>query len=334
MARTSALEPGPADGLSVAMLRPLAGLLGQLDVDPAGFLAAVGVDDAMAPETYVPAATVDRVLADLAARRGDPALGLTLARLTTAQPFGLFGHLVWLSGTVRDALSRAIRFFAIVSGRTTITLAEDPTGRALLRLHQPAGAARRGRVLTELPFASLALRTRAATHGAFALRAVRFAHAGEPAAAYAEVFGTAVTFGASDDELEFDARLLELPLASADTVTAAVLEANVAQLTSTARSPLLDRVRRAAAALDGEVTLDRLAPDVGVSPRTLRRQLAREGHTLRTVTDALRRERADALLAAGASVKQVAFDLGFSEPSAFSRAYKRWTGHAPRIASR
>jgi AraC-like DNA-binding protein len=43
----------------------------------------------------------------------------------------------------------------------------------------------------------------------------------------------------------------------------------------------------------------------------------------------VRRDRATDLLAAGASIKDVAFQLGFSEPSAFSRAYKRWTGRSP-----
>ena len=44
--------------------------------------------------------------------RGDPAFGLTLARAAVVRPLGLFGHMVWLSGTVRDALDRAVKFYA------------------------------------------------------------------------------------------------------------------------------------------------------------------------------------------------------------------------------
>jgi AraC-like DNA-binding protein len=90
-------------------------------------------------------------------------------------------------------------------------------------------------------------------------------------------------------------------------------------------------VRRAAAAgLAQEVTLETIARQLGVSARTLRRNLEQEGTTLRAVVDEVRRERADELLAAGRPVKEIAFGLGFSEPSAFSRAYKRWTGRAPK----
>ena len=69
---------------------------------------------------------------------------------------------------------------------------------------------------------------------------------------------------------------------------------------------------------------------MGISARTLRRHLEQQGQTLRGVVDGVRRERADQLLDAGMSVKEIAFALGFSEPSAFRRAFKRWTGSTPR----
>src|SRR5512143_4336661 len=83
------------NGLSVALLRPLAELLGRLDVDPRGFLSALEIDDATAPDAYVPGERVDHLLEQLADRRGDPAFGLTLARAAVVRPLGLFGHLVW-----------------------------------------------------------------------------------------------------------------------------------------------------------------------------------------------------------------------------------------------
>ncbi|MCW5803036.1 MAG: helix-turn-helix transcriptional regulator [Deltaproteobacteria bacterium] len=92
--------------------------------------------------------------------------------------------------------------------------------------------------------------------------------------------------------------------------------------------PPVDRVRRALG--QGAASLPDVARRIGTSSRTLRRHLEREGLTLRGLVDDVRRARADELLAAGTAVKEVAFALGFSEPSAFSRAYKRWTGRAPR----
>lgn len=322
-------------GISVALLRPLAELLGQLDVDRLAFLRSVGVDDGMPPNTYVEASCVDVQLDAIAKRRDDPAFALTLARAASARPLGLFGHMVWLSGTVRDALTRAVKFWAMVTQRTTLSLVEAG-GIATIQQRAVPAAVPKGRILTEFPFASLALRARDATKGAFALRAVRFRHHGEMVPAYAEVFRAPVTFGAPLDELELEAAQLDLALASADPITSAALEQKVAQLIAhvPARDSFIDRVRTAAAAnLEVTPTLETVAKRVGVSARTLRRHLEQHGHTLRAIIDDLRRERADALLDAGMSVKEIAFALGFSEPSAFSRAYKRWTGKAPRAAT-
>lgn len=315
------------DGLSVALLRPLAELLGRLDLDPRGFLAALEIDDATAPDTYIAGDRVDRLLTEIAAQRDDPAFGLSLARVAVVRPLGLFGHMVWLSGTVRDALARAVKFYAVVSRRATLAL-EDRGEITVLHQHRVAGVAR-GPILTEFLFASFALRARAATEGKFALRAVRFAHARQPTAAHTDVFGVTPTFGAAIDELELETVQLDLPLISADPITSAALEARVATLTASGRSMLVDRVRRAAAPALTSATLDTIAAALAISGRTLRRQLEAEGTSLRAILDELRRERADQLLAEGIPAKEIAFELGFSEPSAFSRAYKRWTGRAP-----
>lgn len=320
-------------GISVALLRPLADLMARLDIDRAAVLASLGIDDDTSPETYVAGERVDETFEALAAARRDPAFALTLARAAAARPVGMFGHMVWLSGTVRDALTRAVKFYAMVTRRTRLTLDEPAGGIARLRQHAVEGAAR-GHTLTEYAFASVALRARDATNDAFRLRAVRFAHSGRVVPAYDEVFRAPVTFGAPFDEIELDASQLDLPLAGADPITSAALEAKVAQLAANApgRSPLLDRVRRAAAmGLDESITFAVIAKRLGVTARTLRRQLEKEGATLRALVDEVRRERADELLATGAAIKEIAFALGFSEPSAFSRAYKRWTGHGPKV---
>jgi AraC-like DNA-binding protein len=237
--------------------------------------------------------------------------------------------MVWLSGTVRDALARAVKFYAVVTRRATLAL-EERGAITVLHQHRVAGVVR-GPILTEFLFASFALRARAATEGQFALRAVRFAHPGRPTAAHADVFGVTVEFGAPLDELELATAQLDLPLISADPITSAALEARVASLTATGRSTLVDRVRRAATPILGTASLASIAQALAISARTLRRQLEAEGTSLRTLVDELRRERADQLLASGTPAKEVAFELGFSEPSAFSRAYKRWTGRPPKL---
>jgi AraC-like DNA-binding protein len=83
---------------------------------------------------------------------------------------------------------------------------------------------------------------------------------------------------------------------------------------------------------DGCARIDRLARAMGMSRQTLYRRLKAEGVTFEAILDGLRREHAIRLIKEGASVKDAAYQLGFSDPSAFSRAYKRWTGQSPKAA--
>ena len=74
-----------------------------------------------------------------------------------------------------------------------------------------------------------------------------------------------------------------------------------------------------------------VARDLGVSRHTLYRRLKAEGATFETVLDGLRHRLALRLVRdQGLSVKEAAWRLGFSDPTAFSRAFKRWTGTSPR----
>lgn len=79
-----------------------------------------------------------------------------------------------------------------------------------------------------------------------------------------------------------------------------------------------------------DIGIERVARALGLSRQTLYRRLKAEGVTFEELLDRLRRRLARRLLREGLAVKEVAYRLGFSDPSAFSRAYKRWTGSSPR----
>lgn len=327
--------PQPLD-LSVALLRPLAARLDAIGADGAGLLAALAIDGTTPADAFVAGAEVDRLLDERAERRGDRAFGLTLARAAVAQPLGLLSHLLWLSGTLGDALAHAVRYYGAVSRRTQVTLEVDERGELAALRRRPVAGVPCGAILTEFAFASMVLRARAATGGRFALRAIRFAHpAPAPVPAiYREVFGVPARFGADVDELRFARRELTRGLASADPITAAALEPSVAVL-ATPPTDLTARLQRVIAQdLAAPPTLAGAAARLGVSPRTLRRHLEREGASLRVVIDDVRRQHAALFLGRGAAIKEVAMALGFSEPSAFSRAYKRWHGRPPSASGR
>jgi len=80
----------------------------------------------------------------------------------------------------------------------------------------------------------------------------------------------------------------------------------------------------------GNAKLIAIAPKLGISPRTLSRKLKNEGTTFERVLDELRHAMAiNYFRGQKVSVNEIAYLVGFSEPAAFSRAFKRWTGVSP-----
>ena len=82
----------------------------------------------------------------------------------------------------------------------------------------------------------------------------------------------------------------------------------------------------------GDANVDRVARELGMSRQTLYRRLKAEGVTFEELLEAKRRQLAIRYLGLNRlSVKAAAYKLGFSDPAAFSRAFKRWTGTSPSL---
>lgn len=75
--------------------------------------------------------------------------------------------------------------------------------------------------------------------------------------------------------------------------------------------------------------VDEVAEKLAMSSPTLRRKLYQEGGSYQQIADDLRLDLAMKLLAKGVNIENVAYDLGFSAPSGFSRAFKQWAGKPP-----
>ncbi|HEX8642283.1 MAG TPA: helix-turn-helix transcriptional regulator [Allosphingosinicella sp.] len=84
----------------------------------------------------------------------------------------------------------------------------------------------------------------------------------------------------------------------------------------------------------GEVGIERVARELGLSRQTLYRRLKAEGATFEELLDGVRKRLAVRLIKEGVAVKEAAWRLGFSDPAAFSRAFKRWTGSSPSAMPR
>jgi AraC-like DNA-binding protein len=152
-------------------------------------------------------------------------------------------------------------------------------------------------------------------------------------------FGCNVEFGAAADEVVFEKSIAELPVVNADPylnrVLSAICESAVASR-STNRGSVRTRVENEIAVLlpHGKARVDIVATRLGMSRRTLARHLAEEGTSFLKMLTEIRRELATRYLKdKSLSISQIAWLLGFQDLGAFSHAYKRWYGTAPRNAA-
>jgi AraC-like DNA-binding protein len=149
-------------------------------------------------------------------------------------------------------------------------------------------------------------------------------------------FGRTVEFGARKDEVSFSGKAAKLRVVRADRYLNKLLIGYCEDILArrSARSGVLQAdVENAIAALlpHGQARLENVAQRLGVSPRTLRRKLAEEGVTFARLLEDLRIALAKHyLVEQDLPISRIAWLLGYTEVSAFSHAFRRWTGRTPR----
>jgi AraC-like DNA-binding protein len=151
-------------------------------------------------------------------------------------------------------------------------------------------------------------------------------------------FGADVRFGATVDELVFSPSIREIAVVSADPFLHDLLVKYCEEaLASRAvrRSPFGLSVENAIVTLlpHGHARAGDVAQQLGVSQRTLARKLASEGLTFAGVLQSLRADLAKRhLMDETLPISKIAWLLGYQDVSAFTHAFKRWTGSTPRAA--
>ncbi len=268
---------------------------------------------------------------------GDPFFGFHLAQRANLRELGFLYYVAASSERLGDAMRRAARYSSVANeglfvkyvGGTDVTLAFDYVGvpRHIDR-HQMefcmAVAMRLGRELTGLQLP--------------ATRVTLIHHRNDDCTELAAFFGCAIDSGAGADAFTLPATSADLPLASADPFLNKLLIANCEEaLTRRAgrRRSFRSDVENAIVQLlpHGKARAGEVAEKLGLGERTFARRLGLEGLTFSEVLEALRADLAKQYLSDdGLSVSQVAWLLGYQEVSAFTHAFKRWTGMTPRAA--
>ena len=321
---------------------PVLSALRREGVDPEAVLRELGVDPA-APVTRS-AQPAPRTALGLLARavelRGE-GFAARAASTLRLEELGVLGLACLSAPTVGDALERALRYRRLVYEDDDYALELGEDFVSLVRRPLPAAWARGNRTgaraLVELGLIEHLVALREVAGARLGSRIeLRLRHPPPPdgGAELRSVTGVRVRFGAPRDELRMPRALLERPTRHGHAALAAFFDELARErLGASAKSDSsATRVRRhlMRELRGGSPTARSTARALGVSDRTLTRRLAAEGTSFLELLDEVRNEVALQLLGRrDVSLAEIAFLLGFSEPRAFHRAFRRWNGRTP-----
>jgi AraC-like DNA-binding protein len=266
---------------------------------------------------------------------GDEFLGVHLAQDVDLRELGLIYYVLASSETFATALARLARYSTIHNEGVHLNFNQH---RQIAISFEYVGVARASdRQQIEFFVAILLRLCRQLIDRHLAPQRVRLAHRRlQIPPGLRTFFGCDIEFGASGDQVIFSSEVGASAVTHADPYLNSLLLKYCDEILSKRRTGSGDwttTVENAIAPLlpHAEATIDNVAQRLAMSPRTLTRRLQDEGVSFAKVLQNLRLELARQYFhEPGMSITQLAWLLGYREPSAFSHAYKRWTGSSPR----
>lgn len=267
---------------------------------------------------------------------GDPSFPVRAALASDIEENEVFGFLAMSCQTLAEAFAKTARYRDLYNIGARWEMEPDGAHVRLIFYPWPGDRTRLGvRAAIEYGMAHM-FRTGNQLSGlTLRAHAVRIAHSA-PArwTAHAELFGVEPVFGALDNELVLDSAILGIPVTSFNSGLRAYFEQQCKELAArfSAETPLAARVHKELiAAMDGgDPSIASISKRLGMSGRSLQRRLAEEDRRFDALLDDVRQEFAKRYLSKGTvSASEIAFLVGFQSPTAFFRAFKRWTGGTP-----
>jgi AraC-like DNA-binding protein len=327
----------PAPSTAGVMTRQACALLRAAGIELAPLLAQAGLTMAQIedPASRFPARSQVALLQLAADALRDDLLGFHLGRDSELREAGLLYYVLASSHTLGESLQRADRYSSLNNEGIALHIRGE---RATSLAFEYVGIDRRSdRHQIEYLLTAVIRICRQLTNRDLRPRHVRVIHRRSEGAAQLNAFlGCEVAFGSDADEIVFSEDVGDLPVVSGDPYLNSLLVGFCEQALSeraSARSPFRRDLEDAIAVLlpHGKAHADEVAAQLGMSRRTLGRRLAAEGLTFAGVLAELRVDIAKRELRDGSlAISQIAWQLGYREISAFTHAFKRWTGKTPR----
>lgn len=303
-----------------------------------GLCAAAHLDPSWLadPDRQISGEVLKHLWREAVAQTGDCDLGLHIGEAFDLSAIGIVGYVLLncqTYGQVLDKLSQYTRLFSqgvaihhrVAAGRAQCDFEIVGNVENYL-LSEP-------RHPIESTFAALMSATQQLTGQTLLTRAVLFEHASPHSQAeHQRIFQAPVQFSQAVNRIEFDPVCLDWPVRSANNSLLSVFERHADTLLSAQKQPYTQQVIAAVTqSLQGEVpAIAAIARQLTLSVRQLQRELQSENTTYQQLLEDTRKALAlQHLQNLDTSIYDVAFLLGFSETSAFHRAFKRWTGQTP-----
>ncbi|KEF30250.1 Transcriptional regulator, AraC family [Marinobacter nitratireducens] len=306
---------------------------GVLDTERVEQLTGLDIQMLSDPDLRVPANAHYQLWEHAEAVTGDPGVGLHAGQVVDPERMGLVGHVFFNCDTLGEAVTQYVRLHRLIN--ESVILSFEQTGDLAILSWQPDAPAHYSRQDMDRTLAAAMSRTRHFIEPDLRAEWVEIAHPRpEYGDEYEKLLGGPVRFDTGITRLAFHCRYLAKPIPRRNPyVYSAVLkQVNTVLARLQSRRSFSRKVRRLISrqmATD-RIDADSLARQCFMSRQTLYRKLKKEGLSFHELVEQVRKDKALRYVAEEHyALGEIAFLLGFSELSAFSRAFKRWTGTAP-----
>lgn len=320
----------------VGICTAIPGLLQSLGVDPVEVLAELGLDpQALAdPSRELSLSARQRLLSHCVARTGCKHFGLLIGQTGQLSSWGLLGFLVQHSSDVGTALKSVVRFtHLVVRGASTSLSVQGNLAIWGYEIHQP-----RLQATDQAGDGAIAMFTnvmRKLCGPQWKPVEVWFTHrAPDDIGPYRRFFQAPLRFDADQYGIVFNASWLMRNLADDDPELRRLLHQQIAAIEGRYKQDFPEQVRSVlrTALIARHATADRIAALFSMQSRTLNRRLREFGTGFQQLVDEVRFEIARQMLETSAmDVTQIAAALDYADASAFTRAFRRWSGTTPAV---
>jgi AraC-like DNA-binding protein len=298
-------------------------------------LASIAPADLEDPDSRLPVSAVLKLWRVILEREEGTAAGVRIGSTCTTTRLGLVGYVMYYSRNLGEALHRFSRYVHIVSEAVQFELATSGERTSLLFGTHPSLLALRNPVEAQL--AAVLTVAREITQSDLVPLAINLPFPSpDDAKEYRQFFRCPVHFRHPNAAIVFATSQMRLPIKASDPTLRGYLEELADTTLKSLGAPnekFADTVRRTlwSELPGGRPNLQRSASRLGISTRTLQRRLRENGTSYSALLEKLRRELSGDLLAdKRLGVSDVAFLLGYSEPSALQRAIRRWRPVPPQ----